>query len=229
MTAPDDGLDTWLAELSGKPVGAPAAAPQPEHGEAALLRRLMSAQRAQRERAVQAPTAASEAAHWQRLRLRLALAVGADTLRVEPARPRTWAANQPLWAWAAGLTAVAVLLPWALRLPPSGDAGAPGDGGAGVVMRGGAAAQVLQARTAADASALADRVERVLREHQQRYRRLPLGDTGWQFQAKVDPASAAAAEIAREGVDLPVGGLVNLQVVVEHAELIDRATSRRLR
>lgn len=229
MTAPDDSLDAWLAGLAGRPGAAPAAARQPEQAEAALLRRLVTVQRAQRERTVLAPSAASEAAHWQRVRLRLAAPMRAEAPPVAAARSGRWAANQPLWAWAAGVAAVAVLLPWAFRLPAGTDPAGASDGTAGVVMRGGAAPQVLQARTAAEASALADRVERVLREHQQGYRRLPLGDTGWQIQAKVDLASAAVAEIAREGVELPVGGLLNLQVVVEHAAPIDRATSRRLR
>lgn len=229
VTAPDDGLDAWLAELSGRPASPPAAMPQPERAEAALLRRLMTTQRAQRERAAQAPTAASEAAHWRRVRMQLALPARADAPLVTPVRPRWPAANQPLWAWAAGLAAVAVLLPWAFRLPSDADPAGTSDGTAGVVMRGGAAPQVLQAPTAGHASELADRVEQALREHQQRYRRLTLGDAGWQIQAKVAPGSAAAAALARAGVVVPPSGLVDLQVVVKASEPADPAASRDLR
>ena len=228
MTAPDAGLDAWLAALAGRPAGAPAAMPQPERAEAALLRRLMTAQRAQRERTVQAPSAASEAAHWRRVRMQLALPARADAPLVTPVRPRWPAANQPLWAWAAGLAAVAVLLPWAFRLPSDADPAGTSDGTAGVVMRGGAAPQVLQAPTAGHASELADRVEQALREHQQRYRRLTLGDAGWQIQAKVAPESAAAAALAREGVTVPAGGLVDLQVVVKAAAPAGSAASRQI-
>ena len=225
MTAPDDGLDAWLAGLAGRPGAAPAAARQPEQAEAALLRRLVTVQRAQRERAVLAPSAASEAAHWQRVRLRLAAPMRAEAPPVAAARSGIWAANQSLWAWAAGLAAVAVLLPWAFRLPLDADPASTSDGTAGVVMRGGAAPQLLQAPSADHAAALADRVEQVLRKHQQRYRRLPFGNAGWQIQAKVAPVSAAAAALAREGVSVPPDGLIDLKVVVTATAPADSASS----
>ena len=154
--------------------------------------------------------------------------MGAEAAPVAAVRSGRWAANQPLWAWAAGLAAVAVLLPWAFQLTSDADPAGTSDGTAGVVMRGGAAPQVLQAPTAGHASELADRVEQALREHQQRYRRLPFGNAGWQIQAKVAPGSAAAAALAREGVSVPPGGLVDLQVVVKPAALAEPAASRAM-
>lgn len=212
MTAPDDGLDAWLAGLAGRPGAAPAAARQPEQAEAALLRRLVTVQRAQRERAVLAPSAASEAAHWQRVRLRLAAPMRDEAPPVAAARSGRWAANQPLWAWAAGLAAVAVLLPWAFQL--TSDAGSAGtsDGTAGVVMRGGAAPQVLQASTREGALALADQLEEVLRTNEAPYRRVRLGDVGWQIQAKLVPGSEAATALSRLGVQIPSDGLLLLHV-----------------
>lgn len=229
MTAPDDGLDAWLAGLAGRPGVVPAAARQPEQAEAALLRRLVTVQRVQRERAVLAPSAASEAAHWQRVRLRLAAPMRDEAPPVAAARSGRWAANQPLWAWAAGLAAVAVLLPWAFQLTSDADPAGTSDGTAGVVMRGGAAPELLQAPSADHAAALADRVEQALREHQQRYRRLPLTNAGWQIQAKVVPGSAAAAALAREGVSVPPSGLIDLRVVVSAAAPADRAASGEVR
>ena len=96
-------------------------------------------------------------------------------------------------------------------------------------MRGGAAPQVLQAPTAGHASELADRVEQALRKHQLRYRRLPLGEASWQIQAKVAPGSEAAAALAREGVSVPPGGLIDLKVVVIAAAPADPAASGEVR
>ena len=246
MTRADDALHLWLVGLAGdaaSPSGK-LADPQlgPEQADGAALGQLMRAHRARREQGAQAPSAVSEAAHWQRVRLKLlpqatapaesGLVVSAapaqqDSLGLSPALPafaprttnapswRRWAANQPVWAWAAGIAALALLLPWALPALPGADgAGGAGLGDAetGVVMRGGEAHQILLATTPQDAGTLADQLEQVLQAHDVPYRRSSLGDAGWQIQAKVVPHGPVAKALEQRGIVVTNDGLLLLRI-----------------
>lgn len=225
MSRTDEGLEDWLAALGGQRDDLPVAGQSSARAEAAMLRRLVKARHAQRAHAVQSPSLASEAAHWQRVRMQLSLPSTAAGEALAPSAARRWAANQPAWAWAAGLTAAVVLLPWIVqphadKAPPSSN-----DDASGVVQRGGAAPQVLTARSAAEASAMADRVEGVLRDHGQQYRRTRLGLDGWQIQAKVATDVSAAASLRLQGVVVPANRLLNLQLIVDAAPLKGSAAS----
>ena len=229
MTAPDAGLDAWLAALAGRPAGAPAAMPQPERAEAALLRRLMTAQRAQRERTVQAPSAASEAAHWRRVRLRVlpvepttppisvsALSAGMRTGLVGR-RPRAGLAG--LWqrlvrhhpfASALGATGLAVLLAWTLPIDGLLDAGGPQDADSIRILRGGEPVQELVAQAGKSARTQADELMVVLGRAGAPVHRVDLPGGAVQIQARVAVDGAWASALEALGVTVPPHGRLNL-------------------
>ena len=230
VSRPDDALRLWLAGLAGLAgeaavPGGKLADPQlgPEQADGAALRQLIYAHRAQREQGAQTPSATSEATHWQRLCLGLGL--GLQPLAAAPfeavpptakasrlPRWRRLAANQPVWAWVAGIAALAVLLPWPFQPSPGTNDAGLGDADTGVVMRGGAAVQVLLAPNAQAVRAHADQLGLLLARYQVPCRRVDLADGSIQFQARVAVGSPLARDLQAMGVTVPVHGRLNLLI-----------------
>lgn len=238
MSEHDDFLQSWLAGLAGyvKDSSQPPAGPVSDRAQGLALRRLLQGLQSQRDQALPALSAHSEQAHWRRVRPTLPAMAGANAqtspLRAAPpwsdqvaGRLRA-AANQPLWAWVAGLCTLAVLLPLAFQSPPDAELATPDEYKGGVVMRGGQAPERLLVPTAGDAQALTDRLEQALRAHQLHYRRLPLPGGGWQIQARVVPGGPGAAALAQAGAVVPASGLLDLQIFVEGVQTTPAAAGR---
>lgn len=229
MIAPDDGLDAWLAGLAGRPADAPAAVSRPEQAEAALLRRLVTAQRAQRERAVQAPSAASEAAHWQRVKLQV-LPAGPTSPPISVPAPAAGmrhglAGRRPMagragplqrlvrhhpFASALGATGLAVLLAWTLPISRVLDADGRQDADSMRILRGGEPVQELVAPAGKSARTLADELMAVLGRDGVPVLREDLPGGAVQIQARVAVDGASARALAALDVTTPPHGRLNL-------------------
>ena len=246
MTHPDPALHLWLAGLAGeatRPGGASAnPGPWPEQADGAALRQLIHAHRAQREQGAQTPSAASEAAHWQRLRLRLLPALlasaeatngstltgdrvtrawpglpprGSVELRM-PVQARWWcrsARDVPPWSRVAGAAAVTlVVLGLAHQLPRT--PGGDDDSEAGPVMRGAEPSQVMSFANSAELEVHLARLEVLLREYQVPYR-IDRNGSGAVIRAAVPAQVGQRSALQAQGLEIPDHGrlLVQLRIL----------------